>query len=121
MRVAPGLLDRFGMTLRYDLQEPDRAAVDAMSGPVLLEFGTDWCGHCQAAQPLIETALGAHPGVQRLKIADGKGKPLGRSFGVKLWPTLVFLRDGTEVARAVRPTDGRSIAQGLDEIDPRAS
>lgn len=104
------------MTLRYDLQEPDRAAVDAMTGPVVLEFGTDWCGHCQAAQPLIGAALGAHPDVKHLKIADGKGKPLGRSFGVKLWPTLVFLRDGNEVARAVRPTDGRTIAQGLEAI-----
>ena len=105
------------MTLRYDLEEPDRATVDAMDGPVVLEFGTDWCGYCQAAQPLISAALGAHPDVKHLKIADGKGKPLGRSFGVKLWPTLVFLRDGDEVARAVRPTDVRTIADGLDAVD----
>lgn len=105
------------MTVRYDVQEPDRGAVDAMAGPVVLEFGADWCGHCQAAQPLIEAALGAHPDVQHLKIADGKGRPLGRSFGVTLWPTLVFLRDGAEVARAVRPTDVRTIADGLDAID----
>jgi len=105
------------MTSRDVSQEPDRAAVDAMAGAVVLEFGTDWCGHCQAAQPLIGAALGTHPDVKHLKIADGKGRPLGRSFGVKLWPTLVFLRDGTEVARAVRPTDVRTIAEGLEAID----
>jgi hypothetical protein len=29
---------------------------------------------------------------------------LGRSFKIKLWPTLIFLQDGRELARAVRPT-----------------
>jgi thioredoxin 1 len=105
------------MPLPYSPQEPDRAAVDAMAGPVVLEFGTDWCGHCRAAEPLISAALAAHQDVRHLKIADGKGRPLGRSFGVKLWPTLVFLRDGEEVARAVRPTDLRTIAAGLAAID----
>ena len=28
---------------------------------------------------------------------------MGRAFGVKLWPTVVLLRDGQEVARVVRP------------------
>jgi thioredoxin 1 len=104
------------MTFRYDQGEPDRAVIDEMRGPVVLEFGTDWCGHCQAAQPLIATALARHPEVQHVKIADGKGRPLGRSFGVKLWPTLVFLRDGHERTRAIRPTDAATIAKGLDAI-----
>jgi thioredoxin 1 len=98
-----------------------REEVDRIPGAALLEFGNAWCGHCRRAEPLITAALAAHPGVRHIKIADASGERLGRSFGVKLWPTLVFLRDGTEVARAVRPTDGRTIAQGLDEIDPRAS
>ena len=104
------------MTFRYDMGEPSRAAVDESRGPVVLEFGADWCGHCQAAQPMIAAALSQHPDVYHLKIADGKGRPLGRSFGVKLWPTLVFLRDGQEVMRAIRPTDMRTVMQGLAAI-----
>lgn len=50
-----------------------------------------------------------HADVRHLKIEDGPGRPLGRSFGIKLWPTLVFLRDGTEVARVVRPTHAEQI------------
>ena len=38
------------------------------------------------------------------KAEDGKGRPLGRAFTGKLWPTLVLLRHGQEVARVVRPT-----------------
>jgi thioredoxin 1 len=97
--------------------EPPRADIDALTGPALLEFGTPWCGWCRAAQPAIAAALGAHPGVRHVKVEDGSGKPLGRSFGVKLWPTLVFLEDGREVARLVRPGDADAIGQALDSID----
>lgn len=89
----------------YAATGPARSAVDAMDGTVVLEFGTSWCGHCRAAQPAIERALAGRDGVRHLKVEDGRGRPLGRSFGVKLWPTLVVLRDGAEVARLVRPAD----------------
>ena len=101
----------------YVADPPDRAAIDALSGPAVLEFGTSWCGHCSAVQPLIEAALADHPGVRHLKVEDGPGRPLGRSFQVKLWPTLVFLRDGQEVERLVRPTDAEAIGQAVAGID----
>jgi thioredoxin 1 len=100
----------------YLSAEPARADIDASRGAVLLEFGSPTCGHCLRAQPLIAQALASSPPVQRLKIADGSGRPLGRSFGVKLWPTLVFLRDGREVVRLVRPTAPAPIAAALAQI-----
>jgi len=88
----------------YAVDAPDRAEIDALPGFVLLEFGVDWCPHCQGAQPAIDTALRGHPDLQHIKIEDGPGRPLGRSFRVKLWPTLILIREGQEVARVVRPT-----------------
>ena len=76
----------------YEEAEPTREAVDALPGLTVLEFGANWCEWCQGAQPHIAQALAAEPGLRHVKVADGKGKPLGRSFRVKLWPTLVFLR-----------------------------
>jgi thioredoxin 1 len=93
--------------------EPPRADIDATPGAVVLEFGDAYCGICSAARPVIEQALAARPDVRHLKIADGRGRPLGRSFGVKLWPTLVFLQDGREVQRLVRPMAVEPIAQAL--------
>lgn len=101
----------------YVVDAPDRAAVDSFQGPLVLEFGTAWCGYCSAARPRIETALAARPDVRHLKVEDGPGRPLGRSFRVKLWPTLIFLIDGQEVARLVRPTDAEAIADAVAALD----
>ena len=101
------------MNAEYLDPGPSRAEVDALAGAVLLEFGSSSCGHCRRAQPLIAAALAAHPQVRRLKVADASGRRLGRSFAVKLWPTLVFLRDGREVARLVRPVAEAPIAEAL--------
>jgi thioredoxin 1 len=105
------------MTDTYAATEPARAEIDRLDGPTVIEFGSPWCGYCRAAQPLVARALADHPRVRHLKIADGSGLPLGRSFKVKLWPTLVFLRDGSEVARLVRPGDAGAISEALARID----
>ena len=109
------------MNTAYAETEPSRAEVDALAGPTVVEFGTPWCGYCRAAQPLIAGALASHPDVRHLKVEDGSGLPLGRSFGVKLWPTLVFLRDGKEVTRLVRPTSLDQVRQALQRIDLSAA
>jgi thioredoxin 1 len=101
----------------YSEAEPKRAEVDALEGATVLEFGSPWCGYCRRAQPLIAEAFAEHSDVRHLKIADASGKRLGRSFGVKLWPTLVFLKDGKERARLVRPGDATAIREALSLID----
>jgi thioredoxin 1 len=99
---------------RCETGAPTRAEVDALQGLTVLEFGTEWCGHCRAAQPALIDALSKHPQWRYLKVEDGPGHPLGRSYRVKLWPTLVLLRDGQEVARLVRPTQAADIQAGMN-------
>jgi thioredoxin 1 len=84
---------------------PTRDDVDRMPGLVLLEFGTDWCGICRAAAPRIAALVREHPQIRHVKVEDGSGRPLGRSFRVKLWPSLVFLKDGVVVRQLTRPSD----------------
>ena len=100
----------------YTTDAPTREEVDGMTGPVVLEFGTSWCGFCRAAQPLIAQSIPSHGEVQHFKIEDGPGRPLGRSFRVKLWPTLVFLKDGRELARVTRPRSDAEILAALSQI-----
>lgn len=100
----------------YSPETQSRAEVDQWRGPVVVDFGTNWCGYCQATRPLVDAAFATQAGVHHLRVEDGSGRPLGRSFRVKLWPTLVFMRDGQEVERLVRPTDPLAIRDALARI-----
>ena len=104
-------------------EAPTREAVDKMPGLVLLEFGTDWCGFCRAAQPLVAGLLRDHPTVRHLKVEDGSGRPLGRSFRVRLWPNFVLLKDGVVVRQLARP-GADELRQAFETLkgpsDPRA-
>jgi len=91
------------------MNEPTRQEIDATSEPIVIEFGASWCGYCQAAQADISAVLERHSSVRHIKVEDGKGKPLGRSFKVKLWPTLVYVENGIEVGRVVRPNNTADI------------
>ena len=104
------------MNRAYETVQPSRAAIDTLTGAAVIEFGTSWCGYCRAAQPLIDAGLADQSSVQHLKIEDGKGRSLGRSFQVTLWPTLIFLRDGIEAARVVRPRSAAEIREAVGRI-----
>jgi thioredoxin 1 len=104
-----------GFAADYADVEPTRAEIDAIAGPLIVEFGAPWCPHCIERQPILAELLQRNAEVRHIKIYDGKGQPLGRSFRVKLWPTLVFLRDGVVLHRAVRPSEAE-IAEGFATI-----
>lgn len=95
--------------------EPTREEIDRMEGPVLLEFGARWCGFCRALAPQLADLLEKLPDVVHIKVEDGPGRTLGRSFGVKLWPNLVFLRDGRVVRQLARPSI-REVREGLKAL-----
>ena len=76
------------MKTRYSAEAPARDELDRLAGPTLVEFGTE----------------------------DGPGRRLGRSFQVKLWPTFVFLRDGREVARVVRPGSASVLDEAFESV-----
>lgn len=100
----------------YSPEQPRREDIDATSGPLVVAFGTEWCGYCRAADRHIGAALADHADVPVIGVEDGKGRELGRSYRVKLWPTLVFLRDGVEIDRVVRPTDRAALDDALASI-----
>lgn len=93
-----------------------RADLDMLKGPAVVEFGASRCGYCQAAQPIIAAAFVKYPNVNHIRIEDGQGQRLGRTYSVKLWPTLIFLKDGIEISRLVRPTDADMIADALNVL-----
>src|SRR5688572_29900434 len=86
-----------------------REDVDSSRGTVVFEVVPDWCGVCQSAAPAVEEALSEFPFLRHVKVEDGPGYHLGRSLRVKLWPTLIILKEGREVARVVRARNAEEI------------
>lgn len=99
----------------YSDDNPSLDEINRLDGYACLEFGAPWCGHCVAAELAIEAVLSAAQ-IPHIKVYDGKGLPLGRAFKIKLWPTLILLKDGKEVARVVRPTTATQVDELLTNI-----
>lgn len=104
------------MPLPYSPHQPERAEIEATGGLAVLQFGADWCGHCQAAEDPVNEVLASFPDVRQIKVEDGPGRRLGRSYRVKLWPTLIFLRHGQEIARLVRPTAVDPVREAMTQL-----
>ena len=102
--------------LNYQDLDLQRAVADELPGLTVLQFGTNWCGHCQAAQAVVDPVMAQFPHVARHMVEDGLGRPLGRSYRIKLWPTLVFLQDGKEVDRLVRPQEQAPVQEILARL-----
>lgn len=106
--------------LRYTETPITRAEVDAIDEPLVLDFGTNWCGHCRAAETMVAEVLSRHPAVRHVRVEDGPGRRLGRSFAVRLWPTLIVLNKGSERARLVRPASAAELEEALASIEADA-
>ncbi|AXH97287.1 thioredoxin family protein [Ornithinimicrobium avium] len=104
------------MSTTYSPEQPARETLEAAEGPAVVMFGTTWCGYCRAAERYVDPALAEHPDVPVHAVEDGRGRALGRSYRVKLWPTLIFLLDGVEVDRVVRPTGREAVDAALARI-----
>lgn len=106
-----------GFNPEYSEAAPSFEELSNLQGEAIIEFGAPWCGHCQGAESAISDALRSRKTSLHIKVFDGKGKRLGRVFGVKLWPTLIRIVNGVEVSRVVRPTTANDMAQ-LMEANP---
>ena len=107
----------YGFNPTYHEDGPNREDLASISGYAVLEFGTNWCGHCKNAVSATKAVLSEQT-LPHIKVIDGQGKRLGRSFKVKLWPTLILLKSGQEIARTVRPLTPEDVSQLLEHIPP---
>ncbi|WP_160060972.1 thioredoxin family protein [Psychromonas sp. L1A2] len=105
-----------GFKTDYEEEMVSFKQVSDLQGNVLLEFGAPWCAHCQAAHSVVKEVLNEYSKLSHIKIYDGKGKRLGRAFKVKLWPTLIILQNGDEIARIVRPLTPDQVRQLISKV-----
>ena len=69
--------------------------------PLLLDFYADWCGPCRMVSPIIEEIAKEHPELSVGKVNVDNEPELAREFSVFSIPTLVAIKGGKIVGRAV--------------------
>lgn len=69
--------------------------------PVLLDFWASWCGPCRMVSPVIDEIAGERGDIKVGKINVDEQPELAAAFQVMSIPTLVVMKDGKVVNRAM--------------------
>lgn len=81
---------------------------------VLLDFYAEWCGPCRMVSPIVESIAEENPQYLVGKINVDEEQQLAQMFDVESIPTLIVLKNGNAVQRAV---GARSKAQILAMLE----
>ena len=76
---------------------------------VLIDFYADWCGPCKMLSPIVTEVAKENPDVKVVKIDVDAEQDLAIEYQVMSIPTLVVIKNGNEVNRAVGLIDKSEI------------
>ena len=69
--------------------------VMAAGKPVVIDFGAEWCGPCQALAPIIEELAEEYEGKVVIAKCDvEEADEIAAQYRVRNIPTIVFIKDG---------------------------
>ena len=74
---------------------------ETKDGLVVVDFFATWCGPCQILGPIMEDVQDKLQDVKVFKVDVDENEHTARDFGVMSIPTIVVLKNGTEIDRHV--------------------
>lgn len=90
-------------------------ALAARPGVLVVDFTARWCGPCKALEPVLAGLATEYAGHVTIVAIDVDDAPhLAQQLDVRSMPTVVVLRDGSEVGRMIGSRPRAFVAGVLD-------
>ncbi len=103
-----------GNNIIYITKENYDAEVLKSDKTVLLDFYADWCGPCKMLAPILEEIAGERSDIIIGKINVDEEAELSSLFAIEAMPTMVIMKNGKEVRRAVGYREKNDILSMLE-------
>lgn len=81
---------------------------------VLLDFWATWCGPCQMIAPILDEIAEECPDITVAKVDVDKEQELAMAFGIESIPTLLIIKNGKTVDKAIGMRAKNQILEMID-------
>ena len=99
--------------MHFNTESFDKALADG--GLMMVDFWAAWCGPCRMLAPMVDDLAAQYEGKAVVgKVNVDEEQELAIRYGVMSIPTVIFFKDGKEIARKVGVQPPQAFTQVLD-------
>lgn len=89
----------------------------ASNGPVVVDFGADWCGPCKTMAPIMEQLAQEYKDKAVIATCDVEEcNGITERFSIRNVPTILFFKNGEQVDKLVGAQSKATLAEHIEKF-----